>query len=142
MLGEIQPKRFWLFGTPVKQSRSPALHNKLFEITGLPHNYDYHETDDVASVKDLIRAPDFGGASVTIPLKIDIMPLLDSIHDETQIIGAVNTIIPISSSDPTQPPKLIGRNTDWLGIVHCLRQAGSYGGSGHIGLVIGGGVTG
>lgn len=142
LLGLIQPKKFWIFGTPVTQSRSPALHNRLFELNGLPHRYDIHETSDVANVKDLIRAPDFGGASVTIPLKLDIMPLLDSIHDETQIIGAVNTIIPVPSPDPTQPPKLVGRNTDWLGIVHCLRQEGAYGGSGvESGLVIGGGGT-
>ena len=142
LLGVIQPERFFLFGEPIKVSRSPALHNALFEQTGLPHKYGLFETHDAASVKDIIRSPDFGGASVTIPLKLDIMPLLDSIHDEAQIIGAVNTIIPVPAADETQPPQLIGRNTDWLGIVHCLRQEGAFGNSGNeSGLVIGGGGT-
>ena len=142
LLGEIQPRKFYIFGEPIKASPSPRLHNTLFAQTGLPHTYGKLETQDAASVKDLIRAPDFGGASVTIPLKLDIMPLLDSIHDEAQIIGAVNTIIPVPSVDPTQPPHLIGRNTDWLGIVHCLRQKGAFGSSGtESGLVVGGGGT-
>ena len=134
LMGEITPKYFHLFGSPISASRSPALHNTLFTLTGLPHTYALHETLDVRTLAPLIRSPAFGGASVTIPLKLDIMPLLDSIHEETQIIGAVNTIVPDAVSG-----KLIGRNTDWLGIVHCLRQAGAYG-SGS-GLVIGGGGT-
>jgi pentafunctional AROM polypeptide len=142
LLGEIQSKKFYIFGEPIKASPSPRLHNTLFGQTGLPHTYARFETHDVESVKDLIRAPDFGGASVTIPLKLDIMPLLDSIHDEAQIIGAVNTIIPVPATDPTQPPQLIGRNTDWLGIVHCLRQQGAFGSPGlESGLVVGGGGT-
>lgn len=142
LLGEIQPKKFYIFGEPIKASPSPRLHNTLFTKTGLPHTYDRFETHDAATVKDLIRAPDFGGASVTIPLKLDIMPLLDSIADEAQIIGAVNTIIPVPSANPKEPPSLIGRNTDWLGMMHCLRQSGAFGSSGtESGLVVGGGGT-
>jgi pentafunctional AROM polypeptide len=134
LMGELPTKHFCLFGSPIQASRSPALHNTLFAQTGLPHIYRLHETTDAESLRTLIRSPDFGGASVTIPLKLDVMPLLDEIAEEAQIIGAVNTIIPIeqptSSSKhdakPT-PPKLLGRNTDYLGIVHCLRAAGAYG---------------
>ena len=102
----------------------------------------------------MIRSPDFGGASVTIPLKLDIMPLLDEIAEEAQIIGAVNTIVPVDPPSPLgkspAPPKLIGRNTDYLGMVHCLRRAGAFGGTrsssgidtdSDSALVIGGGGT-
>ena len=34
IVGEIQPKKFFLFGKPISQSRSPALHNTLFGLTG------------------------------------------------------------------------------------------------------------
>ncbi|APA15583.1 hypothetical protein SS1G_13550 [Sclerotinia sclerotiorum 1980 UF-70] len=118
-LGEIEPKSFYLFGTPISQSRSPALHNTLFKQTGLPHRYSRLETDRVADVQDVIRAPDFGGASVTIPLKLDIIPLLDSVTDAVKVIGAVNTIIPT----PDNPPRLVGENTDWLGMTHSLMSA-------------------
>ena len=144
LLGEIPPKNFYLFGSPIQASRSPALHNILFERLGFPHKYSVFETSDITGIEEVIRSPSFGGASVTIPLKLDIMPLLDSIHDEAQIIGAVNTIIPVPASqdDKSQPPTLVGRNTDWLGMVRCLRHEGAHGSSGtESGFVIGGGGT-
>jgi pentafunctional AROM polypeptide len=122
LLGEIQPKTFYLFGKPISASRSPALHNTLFRQSGLPHDYTLFETDRAEDVAKVIRAPDFGGASVTIPLKLDIIPLLDDITDAGKIIGAVNTIVP-TSREPGMPTRLIGENTDWLGMTHSLISA-------------------
>lgn len=141
LMGEITPKKFYIFGSPIQHSRSPALHNTLFRLMGLPHKYGLHETTDATSVKAIIRSPDFGGASVTIPLKLDIVPLLDEVADEAKIIGAVNTIIP--APGPGGAVKLIGRNTDWLGMSQTLRIAGKAGNSSgeESGLVIGTGGT-
>ena len=142
LIGDIDPKQFYLFGSPIAASRSPALHNTLFQQTGLPHQYGRLETDKVDDVKDIIRSPDFGGASVTIPLKLDIMPLLDEITDAARFIGAVNTIIPISTGAQS-PPRLLGDNTDWLGMTHSLNAAAYATISSHhgSGLVIGAGGT-
>ncbi len=138
LVGEIEPKRFYLFGKPISASRSPALHNALFHQTGLPHGYGLFETDQANDVLDLIRRADFGGASVTIPLKLDIMPHLDSIAEEAQIIGAVNTIVPVdapaaaapdsssSGTDTNKRKHLVGRNTDWQGITLALLNAGAH----------------
>lgn len=145
LMGDIAPKQFYLFGTPISASKSPALHNTLFTATGLPHTYTAKETDSIATIAPLIRSPSFGGASVTIPLKLDITSLLDSVDETAQIIGAVNTIVPTPDPlHPTGPPKLIGRNTDYTGMIDCLRAAGASGllGEGaQAGLVIGGGGT-
>jgi pentafunctional AROM polypeptide len=122
LLGEIQPKSFYLFGTPISASRSPALHNTLFRQTGLPHDYSRFETDQAEDVKETIRSPDFGGASITIPLKLDIIPLLDDITDAAKLIGAVNTIVPIAG-EAGKPSRLVGENTDWLGMTHSLISA-------------------
>lgn len=122
LIGELDERFFYLFGKPISQSRSPALHNALFKANGLPHNYSLFETDVAADVQDLIRSPSFGGASVTIPLKLDIIPLLDNVTDAAKVIGAVNTIIPIDAEDGTRT--LTGDNTDWQGMVYALRQAG------------------
>ncbi|PKX93983.1 pentafunctional protein ARO1 [Aspergillus novofumigatus IBT 16806] len=141
LMGEIKKKRFALFGSPISESRSPALHNTLFAEMGLPHEYIRLETTNVEDVKDFIRAPDFGGASVTIPLKLDIMPLLDEITAEAEIIGAVNTVVPVSDGED-KPQRLVGHNTDWQGMVQCLRNAGAYGADGNASaLVVGGGGT-
>ena len=145
LTGSIGPKQFYLFGSPISASKSPALHNALFSATGLPHTYSLFETDDPEKLRTLIRSPEFGGASVTIPLKLPIMPLLDSISEAAQIIGAVNTVVPIPDpTDPTAPPRLVGYNTDYTGMQDCLRAAGASGllGEGsQAGLVIGGGGT-
>ncbi|KAI9783955.1 MAG: 3-dehydroquinate dehydratase (3-dehydroquinase) [Geoglossum umbratile] len=141
LMGEIEPKRFYLFGKPIMASRSPVLHNALFAQSGLPHIYGLLETDDVHDVKDVIRSEPFGGASVTIPLKFDIMKYIDEIVDEAKIIGAVNTIVIARSADGMSQ-RLIGHNTDWKGMVHALRNAGAYGNRGSdSALVIGGGGT-
>eukprot|EP00136_Aspergillus_niger_P003149 XP_001392796.2 shikimate dehydrogenase [Aspergillus niger CBS 513.88] len=141
LMGEIQPKKFAVFGTPISQSRSPALHNTLFAQSGLPHEYSRLETAKAEDVKDFIRSPNFGGASVTIPLKLDIMPLLDEIAPDAEIIGAVNTIVPVSRGKG-QPARLVGYNTDWQGMTLSLRNAGVYGCSGDASaMVVGGGGT-
>ncbi|KAJ0424830.1 EPSP synthase-domain-containing protein [Aspergillus carlsbadensis] len=141
LMGEIKAKKFALFGSPISASRSPALHNTLFSQIGLPHEYTRLETTKAQDVQEFIRAPNFGGASVTIPLKLDIMPLLDEVAAEAEIIGAVNTIIPVSDGKG-KPARLIGRNTDWQGMILSLRNAGVYGPEGQqSALVVGGGGT-
>ncbi|KAL2855889.1 EPSP synthase-domain-containing protein [Aspergillus pseudoustus] len=141
LMGEIKAKKFALFGSPISASRSPALHNSLFSQIGLPHEYTRLETTNAEDVKGFIRSPDFGGASVTIPLKLDIMPLLDEVAAEAEIIGAVNTIIPVSGGKD-KPARLIGRNTDWQGMILSLRNAGVYGPEDQqSALVVGGGGT-
>ncbi|EGE80052.1 pentafunctional AROM polypeptide [Blastomyces dermatitidis ATCC 18188] len=147
LIGEIKSKKFAVIGNPVSASRSPAMHNALFRQMGLPHTYGTLETEDPEIVKKFIRSPDFGGASITIPLKLDIMPLLDEIAPEAVSIGAVNTIVcaPPAPDDQSQAPRLIGRNTDWQGMVRCLSDAGAYPAATptttSAGLVIGGGGT-
>lgn len=116
LLGLLPRKKFCLFGKPIAHSLSPCLHNTAFTELGLPHNYERQETDVVDdAVVDYIRSPDFGGASVTIPLKVSIMPELDELTPDAKIIGAVNTIIPVCKPEGGAP-KLIGDNTDWIAI--------------------------
>ncbi|KAK5940084.1 3-dehydroquinate dehydratase (3-dehydroquinase) [Knufia obscura] len=147
LMGEIAPKQFYLFGSPVSASKSPLMHNTLFRTMGLPHKYQAHETDMAEELVQLIRSPDFGGASVTIPLKLDIMAHIDMVDPNAKVIGAVNTIVPApphTTLNPTNSLKLVGMNTDYLGMMDCLRNAGASGllGEGvQAGLVIGGGGT-
>lgn len=144
LVGELDERFFYLFGKPISQSRSPALHNTLFKANGLPHDYSLFETDNASDVKDLIRSPNFGGASVTIPMKLDIMDHIDTVSDAVKVIGAVNTIIPVDSPEGGSGKRtLVGDNTDWMGMVHALRQAGigATPAGGRSGVVIGSGGT-
>jgi pentafunctional AROM polypeptide len=124
LLGEIEKHSFWLFGKPISQSRSPALHNSLFKHVGLPHEYGLTETDVVKDVLPILHSQDFGGASVTIPLKRDIMEHVDELTPAARMIGAVNTIIPLAETTAEGRRRLLGDNTDWRGMVAALRRAG------------------
>ncbi len=118
LIGDLDPLRFVLFGSPIAKSRSPALHNALFDQAGLPHRYSLMETSNINDVHAIVRAPDFGGASMTIPLKLDVMQIVDEVSAPAKIIGAVNTIV------NTGRGRLIGDNTDWMGMIHALQAAG------------------
>lgn len=115
LIGQLPPQKHYIFGTPISHSPSPTLHNTGFETLGLPHEYEIFETKEVGEeIKAAITAPEFGGASVTIPFKLDVIPLLDSLSPEAKTIGAVNTIIPVVKPDGSK--SLHGDNTDWRGI--------------------------
>ncbi|KOS19500.1 Pentafunctional AROM polypeptide [Escovopsis weberi] len=102
LMGEIESRDFYLFGKPIAQSRSPALHNSLFKHVGLPHRYQLFETDRVEDLLHLLRKPGFGGASVTIPLKRDVMKHVDVLTPAAKMIGAINTIVPSSKGGQLQ----------------------------------------
>src|SRR5690606_28214839 len=90
LLGLLPKKKFYLFGTPIQHSKSPAIHSQLYLQHGLPYEYHLHESDEIPV--DIVRSEDFGGASVTIPHKIAIMKYLDSVSPAAKQIGAVNTV--------------------------------------------------
>ncbi|KAF4512992.1 hypothetical protein G6O67_000315 [Ophiocordyceps sinensis] len=142
LLGAIEARRFYLFGTPISQSRSPALHNRLFQRMGLPHHYDLLETDSVSDLRVVLQSADFGGASVTIPLKRHAMGLVDELTPAARIIGAVNTVMPLAKGVTDNRQRFLGDNTDWKGIAHTLRQAGvTWRSSGSCAMVVGSGGT-
>ncbi|KAL6866296.1 3-dehydroquinate dehydratase (3-dehydroquinase) [Amphichorda felina] len=123
LLGQSEQRNFYLFGKPISASRSPALHNTLFERVGLPHRYHRLETDNIADVDTVLRSPDFGGASVTIPLKRDIMGRVDHLSEAARTIGAVNTVVPVRD-DHSNGWHLLGDNTDWKGMAYVLQRGG------------------
>jgi len=139
LVGELPSKQFYLFGNPIAHSMSPTLHNSGFQVLGLPHRYHLMETQSFNKKnKEAITADDFGGASVTIPYKLDVIPFLDELTPAAKVIGAVNTIIPRSSSEGKR--MLVGDNTDWLGVrASVVAQLAT--GSVKNALVIGGGGT-
>ncbi|KAG8850054.1 3-dehydroquinate dehydratase (3-dehydroquinase) [Tulasnella sp. 330] len=117
LIGELPAKKFYIFGSPIHYSPSPTLHNTGFHVLGLPHTFERLETTEATSeaVKKVMQAEDFGGAAVTIPCKVDIIPLLNGgASEDARVIGAVNTVIPRLKGDGTV--ELYGENTDWQAI--------------------------
>jgi len=106
-----------LFGYPVEHSLSPSMHNDGFAELGL--NYLYLpfsiEPDNVGQAVAGIRGLGISGINVTIPHKQAVMPHLDQLSEEAELIGAVNTI-------ENKEGTLIGHNTDGRGFIRSLKE--------------------
>ncbi|KAJ3324463.1 3-dehydroquinate dehydratase (3-dehydroquinase) [Boothiomyces sp. JEL0866] len=114
-IGLLSPKNYCLFGKPIQQSMSPTLHNTGFETLGLPNKYSLFETDLWNEVAAALN--NFDGASVTIPLKVDVLKhnICDHVDDAALKIGAINTLHKVDG-------KIYGFNTDWIGIKRSIEN--------------------
>lgn len=98
---------FRLLGQGIAYSASPAMMAAAFETLGLPHRYLLADVpaeavpDAVAS----LRAPDVGGANVTVPHKAAVAALVDDLSDMARQAAAVNTVV-------REGDRLVGHNTD------------------------------
>jgi len=110
-------KLYCIFGSPVKHSLSPAMHNAAFAETGLNAAYMAFEPESIEGAILAMRALPIYGASITIPFKTDVMPYLDSIDPLAMKIGSVNTLKNIDGA-------ITGYNTDGYGAMLSLEQNG------------------
>lgn len=107
-----------LLGNPVDHSLSPAIHNAAFRQLGLNFVYLAFPVQDLeGAIRGLRALGHIRGLSVTIPHKVTILPLLDSVETTAKHIGSVNTIV-------KDRGLLVGSNTDASGALHALRQGG------------------
>ncbi|MBN1693495.1 MAG: shikimate dehydrogenase [Dehalococcoidales bacterium] len=108
-----------IIGDPVEHTMSPAMHNAAFQKMGLDYLYIPFRVapeqlpQAVAGLKSLNVA----GFNVTIPHKVAVMPLLDSLDPLVEKIGAVNTVV-------NEDGKLRGYNTDAEGFYRVLLEQG------------------
>jgi pentafunctional AROM polypeptide len=115
LIGTLPTKKFYITGSPISHSMSPTLHNAGFKALGYPHIYERLEYAEVEQgLLDTYNAADFGGASVTMPLKLKIIPHLHTVTDNAKLLGAVNTVVPYLNEKGER--EFFGDNTDWQAI--------------------------
>ena len=126
-------RRLAVLGSPIAHSKSPALHRAAYRRLGLDWEYTAIELrgHGLAEFMGGLDAS-WRGLSLTMPLKHDVLPLLDDLDEIATTTGAVNTVL-------LDDGRRRGFNTDVGGIVRTLREAGV--GGVHHGLILGGGAT-
>ncbi len=122
-----------VIGDPVTHSLSPALHNAAFAHLGIPARYERWPTpvDELRARVEALRAPHMLGANVTLPHKVRVVPLLDRLEPQVELIGALNTITRADDG------ALIGANTDSPAFLAALREEGGYDPAGQSALILG-----
>ena len=95
------------------------MHNAAFASLGMDWTYEMLDIarSQLAATMQQLRAPDVGGANVTIPYKQAVMDYLDSVAPEALRARAVNTIV-------NEGGKLAGFNTDIPAIRLALEELG------------------
>jgi len=110
--------RLAVLGAPIAHSLSPRIHAAAYRELGLAWEYSAIEMTG-EELPGFVGALDEGwrGLSLTMPLKRDILPLLDSRHPMVDRVGAANTVL--LSDDGVR-----GFNTDVRGAVEAFTEAG------------------
>ncbi|WP_241983662.1 MULTISPECIES: shikimate dehydrogenase [unclassified Cryobacterium] len=126
-------RRLAVLGSPIAHSLSPALHAAAYRVLGL--NWEYTAVQIGEGELDGFvdgLTPEWLGLSLTMPLKHEIQPRLDTLDRVAILTGAVNTVrfgdAPVGEGDDsttvTAPRPFFGYNTDVAGLVRALAEAG------------------
>lgn len=112
-------KMYGLIGEKLSHSLSPQIHSAIFQQLKLDAGYFLFplRREDLAPAFTGLKLLGARGVNVTIPYKMDMIPLLDEVSAEALSIGAVNTI---TFGDRCTR----GYNTDYEGFGLMLKQNG------------------
>ncbi|MEN9647222.1 MAG: hypothetical protein RLY57_26 [Candidatus Parcubacteria bacterium] len=110
-------KHFAVIGHPLDHSLSPRLFEAGFKALGLAAIYDKKDVNasELEGLINDLRTGTYSGFSVTVPYKESVIPFLDTLTPQAQMIGAVNTLY-------IRDGKVIGENTDWYGFKKVLND--------------------
>lgn len=101
------------------QLKSPIMFTRVLNRQGINGTYVPFvvKPQDLGQAVQSIRILHMAGASITIPYKEAVLPLLDVLSEGANIIGAVNTIV-------RDGDRLKGYNTNAIGVMDALNETG------------------
>lgn len=105
---------FGLVGQSLKHSFSLDFFTQKFENERIPAVYQNFELQTIDEIKDVFNISSLKGLNVTIPYKQVVVPYLDDLTEEAQVVGAVNTIL-------FDQGRMIGANTDVFGFREMIK---------------------
>jgi quinate dehydrogenase len=107
----------------VGQHLSHAVTNRIHDMVAKRLNIPWKvQAIDSGLLDDFLskmHGTQFGGAVITIPHKIAVMPHLDRIDDISLLLGACNNVYKLPDGS------FAGTNTDWIGVRDTLLQLAS-----------------
>jgi shikimate dehydrogenase len=100
------------------QLKSPSMFSRVLKRQGINGTYVPFivQPQDLAQAIQSIRVLHMAGVNITVPYKEAVLPLLDTLSEGANIIGAVNTIV-------RDGDRLKGYNTNAIGIMEALNKA-------------------
>ncbi len=107
-----------------------AMHEAGYRALGLPFVYVPFACLDLPGALAGVRALAIRGVGVSMPFKVEIVPLLDELDPLARRVGAVNTVV-------NEGGRLVGHNTDALGARRALEERAEL--AGRAALVLGAG---
>ena len=132
-MSEFERNRLAVLGSPIGHSRSPVIHRAAYEVLGVAWTYEAVEmTGERLAAFVAGCGPEWRGLSLTMPLKRDILPLLSERAGLVDVVGGANTVLFTDRG-------LHGFNTDVVGVVRALRDAGLT--AAHTAHLLGAGAT-
>jgi shikimate dehydrogenase len=111
-------RRLAVLGSPIAHSLSPRLHRAAYSLLGIPFEYGRAEVGP-GQLGGWLESIDSGwrGASLTMPLKREILPFLTTRSTLVDQLGVANTVV-FEYVDGVR--RLHGYNTDVDGIVRAV----------------------
>jgi len=132
------PARCGIVLHPASHTRSPAMHRRAYEVLGIRARYEVFDTPPAAlgAMIARARAEGFRQLAISIPHKQAVVAHLDCVEQTARRIGAVNTVTRVETKSGA---KLVGANTDWIGLQRALARETSI--QGRRAVVLGAGGT-
>jgi len=123
---------YCVIGNPIKHSKSPLIHNYIFQKLNIDAVYLAFEIKDLKAFFTFVRDTNVKGISITIPHKVESIKYIDEVEPIIEKIKAINTV-------KNKNGKLIGYNTDIVGVIKAFETNGTKSLKGKTSLILGSG---
>lgn len=111
------PQSLFVLGHPVGHSKSPALHNALYDALELPWTYGLADLPTNADAQEFLAARRFLGVNVTTPYKPVAFAEADAKAASAKLALGANVLA-------AKEGRLVAYNTDGQGCVMALQRVG------------------
>ncbi|MBQ2799197.1 MAG: shikimate dehydrogenase [Ruminiclostridium sp.] len=111
-------KTYGILGYPLGHSLSPQIHERLFALSGVKTEYKIFEipAEELKSNFEMLKGTN--GFNITIPHKIGIIDMCDSLDDTAKRYTSVNCV-------DVKDGKVTGYNTDCVGFTLSIKAMGA-----------------